>query len=465
MRALALLVAVLTVPSATGGEPNVPPRADDPWPSERIELIDGRQYRGLIESENEIWVNLIEPLRPNGRPASVIIRSIARDSIASIERLEPTERANLQRRIEQVRQRARIEAARMDALPLGKAVRAGVEYQHYAGTWFALDSTTDELTTRRMAVRLEQMFTAYRQLLPPRHRPTRPLALLVFGSLEQYHHYLADVGLRIENRACFLQKENLVVAGSELSAYSAEIAKVLAAHRRLRQELKALEDKLPTRLQEYARHLQQSGVGRSETARLLALEKSKANKEVAEKQRQLQSFDRQNAQEFEKVAGQMLSRLYHEAFHAWLENYVYPADRYAVPAWMNEGLAMIMEAGRVDADALRIDSPRRDALKRLKAELSGPNPLGLREILEAEQRDFVVHEAEPNAASQRLYAGAWGLAHYLAFERQTFRGPALEAFLAKTADTTTTARFERWLGQPLSECEAAWRDYILALRP
>ena len=45
----------------------------------------------------------------------------------------------------------------------------------------------------------------------------------------------------------------------------------------------------------------------------------------------------------------MFARAYHESFHAYLENYVYPHDHYDVPRWLNEGLAVMMEGGILDA--------------------------------------------------------------------------------------------------------------------
>ena len=49
----------------------------------------------------------------------------------------------------------------------------------------------------------------------------------------------------------------------------------------------------------------------------------------------------------------MFRRLAHEAFHAYLETYVYPRQAYDVPRWLNEGLAQTFEAGLLeDADVL-----------------------------------------------------------------------------------------------------------------
>ena len=70
-------------------------------------------------------------------------------------------------------------------------VKEGNHYQHYAGKWFSLDSTADEQTTRRVIVRVEQIFAAYRQTLSPRNNPPQPPRLVVFASMQEYQAFLA----------------------------------------------------------------------------------------------------------------------------------------------------------------------------------------------------------------------------------------------------------------------------------
>ena len=69
-------------------------------------------------------------------------------------------------------------------------------------------------------------------------------------------------------------------------------------------------------------------------------------------------------------------RLYHEAFHAYLRNNVYPRQKYDVPPWLNEGLAVIFEGGLLEGNTLRVDAPNPVALKKLKADMAGPAAAG-----------------------------------------------------------------------------------------
>ena len=108
--------------------------------------------------------------RPAARQADVCRhpRHPAR-GVAKVERLDAAEHAELAQRLRRFRNRAVIEAGRMDA---GRARRrAGCGEQatlRYRGPWFTLTSTADDERTRRCVVRIEQIFRAYRTLLPPR---------------------------------------------------------------------------------------------------------------------------------------------------------------------------------------------------------------------------------------------------------------------------------------------------------
>jgi len=435
------------------------------WPTERVELLDGRQYVGWIESEDNAWVNLVQIQRKAGQPMHLVIRPIERKRVAAVVRLPPAERDLLHRRIEQFINRAPIEAGRMDAVQLAPLQQDGSRFQHYRGKWCALDSTVDEPTTRRIVVRVEQVFTAYRQVLPPRVEPRHTLRLLIFGSPEEYHAHLDRLGLKLDNRACFIQDANLVVAGSEVARFAAEMAKVKGRHDKLRGDLDQLEKQLQQRLSNLGQQLKAQGNPPKEISRLLAIERRKFKDQMDQKQMEVKRCDRENAKLFDKVTRLMFTRLHHETFHAYLENYVYPHENYHVPLWLNEGLAVLFEGGLLESDTLRIDAPNADALKRLKADLSSQQPLALAKLLAAEPAAFALPQANASAAADRYYLYAWGLVYYLTFEKHLLGSPGLNDYVQKSAAAALpTERFEKLAGAPLPQFEQQWRQYILALR-
>ena len=179
--------------------------------------------------------------------------------------------------------------------------------------------------------------------------------------------------------------------------------------------------------------MQEGGLPKAEVARLITLEKQKARQAIDDRQRQIQASQRQNTREFDKVTAQMLTRLYHEAFHAYVEDYVYPHVQFDMPAWLQEGLAVMAEAGIVESAVPRIDAPHGVALKQLQADLSGAKPVKLADLLSTRFDQFHVSAAGDAAAAPHLYAAAWGLVYYLVTQRDLLGGRALDAYVQLAA--------------------------------
>jgi len=432
---------------------------------ERVRLLDGRQYQGLIESEDEVWVHLIEIRQPAGRPTHLVIRMIDRASIGHIARLETADRARLRKQIDRWVSRAKIEAGRMESIRLATVERDGQRRLQYHGAWFTLESTVDEPITRRLIVQTEQIFTAYRQTLPPRVKSQRPLRIIVVGSMEECQAELTRRMIALENRACFVEKENLVLAGSDLARYSAQLAKIKQSHDQLQADLEDLEKRFRKRLREMGEVLQKQNAGRNGISQILNREKRQFELEIEKKREEVKRADRENAQTFKKATGQMLTRLYHEAFHAYLENYVYPHRDYDVPRWLNEGLAVVFEGGVLESDMLRIDAPIPAAARQLKADVTGKEPLKLVQLLSAGPQEFLLPPNTPSSTSDRHYLYCWGLVYYLAFEKRLLGSPALDPYVQSSAKSIpAAARFERLVGMPLAEFEKQWRQSVAKLR-
>ncbi|MEN6493064.1 MAG: DUF1570 domain-containing protein [Thermoguttaceae bacterium] len=451
--------------AAQAPAPTSEPPQTGVWASERIALRDGRVFQGLIESDDAAWVNLIQIEQPAGRPTYLVIRPIERVAIRAIERLPPAERTRLQQRIEQLRSRAEIEAGGMEAVALQAVLVEGLLHWRYQGKWFTLDSTVEEELTRRLTVRLEQIFTAYRQLLPPRTTPKRPLEIRVFGSLEEYRAGLKAYGLTLANPALFLREPNVVLAGTDVTRFAVEHAKIKAEHRGLQAELKQLQAQLPASLRNVAAQLRRQGYGDSDAKSVLIVEKRKVEDRIKQKDAEIKRVERQNEKLCEQITGQLLTRLYHEAFHAYRENYVFPRQDHRVPLWLDEGLAMIFEEALPESGTLRLGAPHRDALKHLKSDLAGRLPLTLEQVLTAGPTDFLVVPAATDENANRYYWYAWGLAYYLTFEKRLLADPALDRYLAPDLQPLApTGAFEELVGMPLVRFETVWQRYIRTLR-
>ncbi len=239
--------------------PGEPP--EDADSRESVVLKDSTTYYGLIESVDDDWLTLIRIQSPRGQQMHLVIQPFDRSQVDSFKRLDAA-RAALEQRIAEFRNRATVEAANMDAIKLETREAEGLSYRHYASKWFTLDSTADEPSTRRVIVRAQQIFAAYRQIVPPRSVPSQPPRLVVLGSMEQYQPLLVKLGLKmkIENPACFVEDRNVVVIGSDLARLAAVTAKITAQNAQLRQELKDLEERHRKLLSDLAQSLRNSGV-------------------------------------------------------------------------------------------------------------------------------------------------------------------------------------------------------------
>jgi len=433
---------------------------------EHVELLDHSRYAGLIESEDGDWLSLIRIQSPRGQQMHLVIQPFDRRQIVSVSRLDADKRAALARQIDEFRNRASIEAVRMESLRLEPSEAEGHNYRHYRSKWFTLDSTADEQNTRRVIVRAEQVFAAYRQIASPRSEPAQPPRLVVLGSMDEYQSLLAKLGLkiRIENPACFLEERNVVVIGSDLARLAAATGQISAQNAQLRRDLRDLEDRLAERLRATAESLRKSGLANGEITRELTRERGKFNRQLEKKREELRQSDQQIDRLFKRSARQTLARLYHEAFHAYLRNYVYPRHQYDVPPWLNEGLAVIFEGSLLEGNTLRVDAPSPATLKKLKADLAGSAPLELEKLLAAGAGQFLLAADVRPADVDRYYIHAWGLAYYLTFEKHLLGSTALEKYLqSSNAHIPPAQRFQQLIGMPLDQFEHEWRAYIRSL--
>jgi hypothetical protein len=466
-------VAAPAVPPASPSSPPPaapakPATAPEPpgaaWKLERVTLIDGKIYDGLVTAERTAEIEFIEVHQPAGKPMYLVVRSIDRKSIDTWTRLPPEQRTALSTRIEGFRHHARIEARRMEDLRLVAIRRDRTVSWEYQGDWFSLESTADEQMTRQSVVRIEQLFTAYRQILPPRLFPQTRLQILLFGDTAEYRQFLGGRGLDMQNPAFFAADFNLVAAGSDMNRFVDKLARVRREHQQLRQQYGRLLAETPSRLQKLNETLRKAGVPDEERQKISVAEQRKWKDEVATLEARIKAAERRNASRFQEVTGEMFGRLAHESFHAYLENFVYPRSSSEVPRWLNEGLAQTFESGLLDGDSLRVDAPGTRILARLKSDLGGANPLPLAELLTADANRFISTHRGDAAQSSRLYLYSWGLAYFLNFEQPLLGSKELERYVSlDTTGQSEIERFEELVGMPLADFQQRWRDVMLGL--
>ena len=444
------------------------------WKLEALHLKNGRELPGLIQGEDASGVDFLEIRQPADRPMFfVMFWHFPIDKIDHLTRLAEPDRKLLAARVEAVKNRFRDEAEGQAKIQLEHSGSDNDGVWHYGSPtwqmpdhrpWLLLDSTTDEETTRRSIVRIEQMFAAYREILPPRTYPVRPLSIKLFGTMREYKNFLASMSLTIENPAVFIADENRLAVGSELSAYAQQLREVRRRHAALRRDYERRSSLMKDEIGELQQQLKAGGVAAGEQRAIVQYFRSSWKNEVEGVNRQINAAERRNVDQFDKLTAGIFARLYHEAFHAYLENYVYPQRDHDVPRWLNEGLAQIFETGQLEAGMLRLDAPQPERLAKLQDDLRG-EPLSLAEVLNADGSKFLVYHPGGQTASKRYYLYSWGLAWYLAFRQPVLESAALDRYVDRAAaKISPVARFEQLVGMPLDQFESRWRAEMLKLK-
>jgi hypothetical protein len=444
------------------------------WPTERVELTDGRVLRGLIEDQSQGHLNFLEVRRNPGRPPSLIGHFLAKKDVAKVDRLPEEARAELARRLDSVKSRAAIEAGRVQNVQLEPIDRDGERIWSYTGPWFRIEAALAPWEVRTVVVRLEQMFRGFEQVLGATARgpagPRREISILVFGDHRRYAAFLRRQGLPIKNPAFFDPALMQVVVSSDLARLHQSKDAIDEDHARRRRELFP-DDRaiLAKALENLDAELTESGLNEAERERIKSLALARRRLEQASFDREVQLADRKNRDEIYKERQALQQRLFHEAFHAFAEQQLRlhpdarpgPSDNAApLPLWLAEGLAQIFESAVFETDdLLRIDAPDAERLARLQEDLaSSAAPLRLSELLVADQGNFLVPHDASGQTSARHYLYAWGVAYYLAFEQAGLSATELREYAADRADPL--AAFERLAGAPLPDFEAQWRQAI-----
>jgi hypothetical protein len=182
---------------------------------------------------------------------------------------------------------------------------------------------------------------------------------------------------------------------------------------------------------------------------------------------QIQVLNNENQGLFENLTRPLYATLYHEAFHAYLDNFVYPSKETAVPRWLNEGLAQIFETALVEGDSeLRVGHVDLKRLAVVQEAIRKKELIPLADLLASENKQFSVDHASQAQASNRYFQASWALAYYLTFDRKLLNSEAMTKYVQSLQRGGSAAEaFRELVGQPLAEFEAAFHKFVLELRP
>ena len=444
------------IPTALSGQPTPLPSE---WSFDKLKLKNGVVLKGLIVEETATAVRFQHVHRLPGRPTVCMTSLFFRSEIDKLDKLSDADREILRNRLKEIDTTGEGERKHMETLELrtvdwnGKA-KAGWRYD---SDYFSLISNAPEEIVRRSAVRLEQIYTAYARFLPPRHLGGKPTTVVLYPSFDEYQKMLADRGWKLQNPAFFNPDTNRIVCGSNLLKLGEDLDKIRQQHAEQRAELdkreadyRLLYGKKPAEL---ARHLQP----------------------IVAYRRKIADADRHNDAIFDGETRRLFSILFHEAFHAYVGNFVYPGKNGNVvsttvtgelPRWLNEGLAQVFESGLVEAGELRVDQPDKDRLQRVKEAILKGELMPVKELLAVGPKQFLVAHNGERKEAERTYLAAWALAAYLTFDRRLIGTERLDEFVrAVNQGTSADEAFAKLTGQPVAAFEASFHAWLKKLSP
>jgi hypothetical protein len=153
--------------------------------------------------------------------------------------------------------------------------------------------------------------------------------------------------------------------------------------------------------------------------------------------------------------------LAHEAWHAYADRRLRAADAPGLPAWLDEGLAQVVETAPVEAGEVRLDLFDRERLVRLQEQLRIGGVPPVADIVTGGQEPFVAgHTGRDQAVA---YLTAWGLALDLAIIRPVLSAARVRELTA-AGDADAVARFEGLVGMPIDRFDRQWRERMLGIR-
>jgi Protein of unknown function (DUF1570) len=441
------------------------PLAGSTWKFDKIHLADGKVFQGLVIEETPGEIRFYDVRQKPGRPTVVVFTTFSRAAVKAVEKLDAAERKRLTQRLRDLDPTGKEEDLRVNSLELSPAQWGSGDDKKpglsYSSDHFVLVSNAGPEIVRRAAVRLEQIYAAYTHYLPPRRQPLQPktdppprhrttTTILLVQSRADYRELLRSQGRDIVNPAFYDADRNEVVCASEL---------------------KRLGEKLETTRQEHDRLLERIHKEEAEAARLPAGEvRDRVLRQLDEARGEIARVNTKNEETFREATQQLFQTLYHEAFHAYQANFVWPPDEFQVPRWLNEGLAQIFETAIIEAGELRVGHAEEVRLARVKKALAAARAedglVPLADLLKSRPQDYLVAHASSRQLADRHYLTSWALAFYLTFDKRLLGTKPLDRYLqmqGRGADTLET--FQKLVGEPVPQFEKEFHEYLKRLQP
>jgi len=417
-----------------------------------VVLKNGDEYSGLIASEDHDKLDF--DVLKTGKDVSknlAVRLNFKKAEVETVKRLTDPQRAALRAYLDNAAAETRADAvaqANLDVLPMTwdtkdpkvKIKALKIELEH-----FTLEANTEEEFLRKAAQRLGKVFACYKQHFGVDRNQEQKVRVLIFNSMQQYY---AAIGNAIQNPAFYAPQLKLISAGCDMAKYKAEIAAIRDLHGKLDKKLDEYRGqidkvRLDIRKQVQAYYDQSKKAGLAGKAlmeavnaeqRKLQLQLGAMENEVKKVQEDIYDCNRRNDLIFNEYTKEMFSTLYHEGFHAFLDNFLFaPNLAEHVPLWLNEGLAQYFECCRVENERLILGQTDRDRMMLLRKWNKASALVPLEKLVAADSKQFLVHEMSNLENSTKNYLQSWALTHWLG-EKKRLTQPNLNAYVKAVSE-------------------------------
>jgi hypothetical protein len=448
------IVPPVTAPESTRAADGVP--GGDDWKYDIVYRKKGDPYRGLVEERDGGDVRMWCIVRNPGRPTIFYRMTLPSAEVNRVEMLPDSEHQVLRRRFLALREEHRQLPDPLKALDSDKPVVPGADKIKlheivwrgdgkskalaYHSSYFELESNAPRRVVLVAAMQLEQVYAAYIRCLPPRSKG-RPTLILLPQSLDDYRQLVRGQGRAFLNPAFFDLEKNQIISAFDWRRMSEEMDRIHREHVKLRAKVDECENEL--------RKAYKGEIPEDLKATL------------TEQRRRIQAAEARNRETLARAQQRLFQRLFHEAFHAYLLNFVYPQRDGGLPRWLNEGLAQIFETAVFEIGELRIGHADKERLQAIRKALGNDDLPSLTDLLRSGSKQFQVAHDGDKQISDRYYLASWGLAFYLTFDRKLLGTPALDSYVSELKrGTDPLEAFRELTGKPLTAFDADFRHYL-----
>ena len=464
--AAAMVVVAGLVEPSSRAEESPPGLSTAAWPLETIELVDGRRLEGVIVPADVAAgdaaddVRFVQVLRSPGRPMSLITWGpFTSADVRDLRRLPPAEHDRLASRVTAFRERRQRTAEAEAEVNLVRDEAHGVWQATTAD--LSITSTAEPATTRAAVASLELIFAGLSQLVPPRTGDRAAgIEVRLCGSAAEYRKLQRDLAISVDAPAFYVPARRLLVAGGDLDAALESAAAIDDAIELATRRERERAARFETLVRDLAADLEARGVAAAERSDIVRRARQRWEREHAAEVGQLVAARRDNDARAAAARETFRRQLAHEAWHAYADTRLHD-DQTRLPAWLDEGLAQIVEAAPLEAGELRLDAPDPRRLDALRATLDAGRVPPLADLIRDDAGQFLNGHAGRDGDRALAYLTAWGVALDLALLRPVL---AREQLPARLDAGDPIAAFEKTVGMPLDEYETAWRRRLRGIR-